>query len=309
MRATGPLCKFSEWTLVTALVLSGTTGTCNSQGLKRGQHPLDHLIESSPALSPMRFWLKENQPGDGVDKAYMKLMTTCGIKRALYEVHGQWKQERVDSPQISWRLYFSNYDGPSGTLIDQRQLERVDKCGARKVLDELALSRMKNAQLVCVDCDSRVTDGTAVYGHAEMYDNPWIREARTSLSLESNRAPSLFQAVTLGNILNLNRSLNERTWSNDEIQFAFILAVGDPMHDNTSVMGRLLKFGANVNRSEKKGLTPLMIAIRNPAHVDFLLREGADSRAKDADGFTALDHAKKAAASLSVTLIERAARY
>ena len=56
----------------------------------------------------------------------------------------------------------------------------------------------------------------------------------------------------------------------------------------------LVDFHADVNATDKDGMTALMLAAKNEKQdvVDFLLKHGAHAKLKDAKGQTALDYAK-----------------
>jgi len=84
--------------------------------------------------------------------------------------------------------------------------------------------------------------------------------------------------------------LSEHKFSQDDLDKSFFYAARYPS-DNTLVLGKLLRAGADVNSAPWRGTTPLMDSATslNMANVKFLISSGADVSKKDSSGNTAYD--------------------
>jgi ankyrin repeat protein len=263
------------------------------------------IIHELSSYSPVRRHLEEGFKGDGVHRPYMDLMKRSGVKRTLIELRGFWKNGQPAELRVGWRLYFSKYDGPEDAITDGEKLNDIRESGLDDSLEKIAAERVMKAHHICVDCNTLVQGGEAIYSQVELYDNPWLHEARTTLLLERERKPALYQAVAVGSVVLVQEVLKTQKLDREDLNFALWLAAGDNMRDVTDVIDLLLESGADLNAKAKDGTTPLMLAIRNPAHLKFLIARGANLNNRDSDGKTALDRAKSAQETDSVTILEK----
>jgi len=270
------------------------------------QQQIQTIIDGLPQYSPMRRQLEQGFKGNGKQQRYMDLMKLAHVRRAFMEIQGLWKNGQPTTLKVAWRLYFDKYDGPSACINDSDRLKKISDSGLEDALDRVAFERMSVARLVCVDCQTRLQEGEAVYGRVELYDNPWLREARTTVMLEKERAPALYQSIAIDNVVEVAQLLEHERFDQEKLDLAFRMAAGDPMRDLSDILDLLLRAGADINSKARNGTTPLMLAIRNPAHVQFLLKRGAVVNQRDDDGKTALDRAKAGEERDSVFLLERA---
>ncbi len=70
----------------------------------------------------------------------------------------------------------------------------------------------------------------------------------------------------------------------------------------------MIGYGADVNETTARGMTPLMYAAmyNNTEIMDLLIQKGAELDKKDYKGFTALDHAKSSNSNEAVLLLTKA---
>lgn len=112
------------------------------------------------------------------------------------------------------------------------------------------------------------------------------------------RAPLLLKAAfeiseparCMAWILERGGDANARFLRRSALEWAII-------HEDEPAADTLLRFGANASEASAKGETMLMLAAEEgkPAFVKMLLAAGADWRAVDKEGRSALDHARQAA--------------
>ncbi len=71
---------------------------------------------------------------------------------------------------------------------------------------------------------------------------------------------------------------------------------------------QLVGIGVDVNKKDERGKTPLMYAIlfNQPQIVAYLIRNGADYRAEDANGLTISDYAEKSKSEEIIKLVNEA---
>ena len=71
---------------------------------------------------------------------------------------------------------------------------------------------------------------------------------------------------------------------------------------------QLVGIGVDVNKKDERSISPLMYAIlfRQTQIVDYLIRNGADYNAEDANGLTILDYAKKSKSEEIIKLVNDA---
>jgi len=77
-------------------------------------------------------------------------------------------------------------------------------------------------------------------------------------------------------------------------------------HELTSRFGTLINMGASPNTQDKKGRTPLIIAVQRKDFnaVRAVLLNNPDKDIKDNEGLTALDYALKSGRNYLIDLIE-----
>ena len=71
---------------------------------------------------------------------------------------------------------------------------------------------------------------------------------------------------------------------------------------------QLVGIGVDVNKKDERSITPLMYAIlfKQTQIVDYLIRNGADYNAEDANGLTILDYVKKSKSEEIIKLVNDA---
>lgn len=123
-------------------------------------------------------------------------------------------------------------------------------------------------------------------------------------------AEELYTAVLKNNPTEVETLLSEGADANAAIEMipgfptTYLLIAADRNHP--AVVKTLLKHKAQVNKADKFQLTPLMAAAAkgNLEIVQLLLTGGANARAKDEEGKTALAYAKEGNHAAVVALLE-----
>jgi len=279
----------------------------------------EHVEEIARTLpnTAFRKFIESAEPGSGVRQSYMHLMEKEGVKRAVIEIHGVWRHEWVwrdwwlwrhdllTEPKVTYRMYFSKYDGRGARIRDAEVLRSIQARSLEGALDQAALEAAKDASQFCVDnCTS--IEGKRVRTRVELYDNPWFSSGVRVVSSEEGPQTPLFDTASFGDTVKLSEVLQSRQFTQQELNRALFESVHQ-YRDNTEVMELLIRAGADVNSHlGDDGTTLLMAALHNPVHIKFLLDAGERVNDKNRYGTTALIMAEMAKAEDSVKLLKQA---
>lgn len=249
-------------------------------------------IKGSTSSSSLRRSMGEAVQPDGIHKAWMDDMKSADVKVAMFEVHGVWHTATRFQPQSTKRaIYRKDYDGPGSQITDPSKLAQIQGSGLEAELENVAFQKALKASWIGID--SPPQEGDLCIVPVYLFDDEWLVD--NTLSTRSPRVgrynPQDFPlgyAAADADVLTVQQQLSKQQFSEERLNIALFAAVAYPS-DNTDVISRLLKAGANVNAERQGGLTPLMDAAftMNLSNVKLLLNSGADVARKTADGQTA----------------------
>jgi len=264
------------------------------------------IANELPLGSDLQQRLVDGQRGDMIERPYMKAMKDARVKRALFEVSGIWTHDGIKSPNIVRRLYFDKYDGSYAQITAPERLAEIKSSGLEKLLDEVALQRVKAADLFTLH-GLKGRSPWQVYGFQEFFDNPILPEQRTPLSqadVTQQRQPfaALIKASSIGDIQDIKHLLKQNTYSPKELNGALFQAVRCN-YDNTAVIEALLHAGADINARGYDDRTPLMMAIDKPLNLEAVLRACPNLNQRDRYGNTAFKLAKQGNRGRAVELL------
>lgn len=233
---------------------------------------------------------------DGIHKPWMDDMKRAEIKMAMFEVHGVWHSATHFQPQSTKRvIYRKDYDGPGSQITDPNKLAQIRGSGLEAELENAAFQKALKSSWIGIDSPPQEGDSCSVSVY--LFDDEWLVDNTLSTNApkvgryEAEEFP-LGYAAADADVLTVQQQLSTQQFSEERLNVALFAAVGYPSN-NTDVISRLLKAGANVNAERQGGLTPLMDAAftMNLANVKLLLNSGADLARKTPDGQTAYSRA------------------
>merc|ERR1712190_114656 len=123
-------------------------------------------------------------------------------------------------------------------------------------------------------------------------------------------ATPLMLAAWAGNDAEIKTLVETGEDLNEQDDFGWTAVRYAVRNSQAAAAKRLVDLGADVNKPSKTGRTPLMSAAGNGLvdMVDGLLKSGADLTLKDANGVTALEHARFGVPALKKMLEDASAK-
>lgn len=261
----------------------------------------EQLIEGLPACSTIRTELENHTQGSGVDEPYMEEMQRHGIQRVLIEVRARVRNRRPDELRIERRLFFSKLDGPGSQITDTGKLKTIDESGLQRLLDQVARARVLKAPIV-IGPDLHLRPPKEVTAFVEFFADSAVPRKQVVLGPAGHPAP-LTVPVLNGDTVTARQLLESGGFPPAELNAALFSAALSK-YDNTTMIRILLTAGADVNARLSDGSTPLMNAVAHPCNVIALLNAGADPKARDRWGRTALQIAQTQNLAKAVQLLE-----
>jgi len=236
--------------------------------------------------------LEERLLAVGIHYLWMDHMKQSGIRMAMFEVHGTYDKNKGFRPESVGRvIYRKAYDGPHSQIIAQSELQQISGNGLERELQEAAFEKAKGA--ISVVIDSPLHDNEPCSANIYLFDEEWLLDDafQTNLPQFGRYNPEkypLYSAAAVGDELSVENLLNSVRFTDRELNAALFGAVAYPS-DNTNMISRLLRTGADVNARQINGATPLIEAVPhlNLTNLRLLVSSGADVRRETTNGSTA----------------------
>jgi hypothetical protein len=293
----------SSWLICLALLGLLIPQTAAAQTDERPPE-LREVIGSLPDCSRLGQELARGQFSNELEKSYMRAMLENDVQRAFFEFEGKWRDNRTENVRIVRRIYFRRLDGPNGEITDSGALKQIESSGLQKLLDEAVLARSKNAHLFIIEFGGPrrwrwLLKGSPVYGSIDLFASRW--PLCPDLVSPGQVREDIEHAVLVGDVIALSELLNERRYSQTELNGALNAGVVS-LWDNTTAVEMLIKAGADVNAKFGDDTSLLMIA--GYCHIPVLLAHGARVEDRDKWGHTASDLARQRHDELAIRLLQ-----
>lgn len=258
------------------------------------------LIQILPPNSQMRMLLQEGLHGDGVRHPWMDEMKRLGIKRALVLVDFAWRGHATDM-RPDRILYFDKYDADCSQITDVKRLEEIAGSGIGQELETFVEEKTSNRRWFYVDKKPHAKRGTS---WMELFDDEWLPHGGPEFWPSPPPWPPLGIAITLGDEFSVASTLSSGKVTSEDLNGALMEASGEK--DDSCIIKPLLRAGADVNKRNEDGLTPLMYAAGagNTHNVIELLAAGANKSSTSVLGETALSRAQKGRYSEIIQLLQ-----
>jgi hypothetical protein len=278
-------------------------GQSPDAGSSAARKHVEGIVNTLPNTAFRKF-IEHSALGAGTSQPYMSAMERTDVKRALIDVRGFSRRGELENPQIASRVYFRKYDGRGAKITDPGVLQALSATELPSLLDQAAIEKAKEVRPFCVHTCPDL-EGKQVLVQVELYDDPWLLPSPPSIVLDVSRPPALLNATGFGDADLLRQILQNKQFTRRELSLALWEAVSE-YRDNTEVMELLVLAGADVNfRMGEDKKTVLMVALRNPVHVKFLIEAGARVNDKDCCNETALAMAERAHEEDSANLLRQ----
>jgi hypothetical protein len=250
------------------------------------------VVQSLPPDSSLRRTLEGGHLGDGVHEPWMDEMKRVGVKQAMFEVHGVWRDFLGFRPQdIRRTVYRKDYDGANSQITSENDLAKIRQTGLEQKLHDAAFEKAKMATWRGVDSPPKW--GEKCFVNIYLFYDEWLNDAELltdspGIGRYNPEDFPLNSAAAVGDKLTLASLLATKQFPKDDLNAALFNAVKYPSN-NTDVISLLLKAGADVNVQRSDGTTPLMDAVArlNLSNIKLLLSSGADVSRKTTIGWTA----------------------
>jgi hypothetical protein len=284
------------------------------------------IMASLPADNVLLQMLSTGQRGDGVRRPWMDQMHQLGVGSALVETRFEWDHRPINIRAYR-TLFFKSYYPYNDQIVERERLAEFQASGLQKELENAAIG--ETSKETSLGFEKHASDIHEGAGYVRFLSNECLPELRPTLEPVDPHESPLTHAVDLGDQLAVTDLLAKGASKADLDSAIFLAAAEDNLtilkkfiaagadintratadgetpltvairSDISANVRALLDAGVDVNLKDALGTPPIVVAARYVLDTReavqlaaALLQRGADPKAPDSDGNTALSLAK-----------------
>jgi len=247
-------------------------------------------FDSLPACSNLGEDFENGNRGDGKDLPYMAAMRQVGVHRAVFVLSATYPALGTTPKVVTveHRVYFSQLDGPAGSITDSNALARIRDSGVQAQLDKIAIGLGRQARLyVGVDnppADLEIARNIPAAATTVFFSNAMVPKPGVVFEpLVRERLTDLESASETGDRARLEAIIHEQHPDRAHLEDALEHSVVS-QYDNSAVIRMLVQAGGNVNDLSPKDGLPLLLSVASPCSELALIRMGENPEARSRSG-------------------------